>query len=64
MRKKPANVERTRANAVSVAATDGRKCRDVLAESPNKGNAKTQTTPHVQILKLPREQLTIAAWLP
>jgi hypothetical protein len=25
------------------------KCRDLLAESPDKGNAKTQTKPHVQI---------------
>jgi hypothetical protein len=45
------NAERTRGNciAVDVAAAEGRKCRDLLAESPDKGNAKTQTTPHVQI---------------
>jgi hypothetical protein len=46
-----ANAERTRGNciAVDVAAAEGRKCRDLLAESPDKGNAKHQTTPHVQI---------------
>jgi hypothetical protein len=46
-----ANAERTRGNciAVDVAAAEGRKCRDLLAESPDKGNAKNQTTPHVQI---------------
>ena len=46
-----ANAERTRGNciAVDVAAAEGRKCRDLLAESPDKGNAKTQTKPHVQI---------------
>jgi hypothetical protein len=45
------NAERTRGNciAVDVAAAEGRKCRDLLAESPDKGNAKTQTKPHVQI---------------
>jgi len=47
-----ANAERTRGNciAVDVAAAEGRKCRDLLAESPNNGSTKTQTTPHVQIL--------------
>jgi len=46
-----ANAERTRGNciAVDVAAAEGRKCRDLLAESPDKGNAKNQTTPHAQI---------------
>jgi hypothetical protein len=45
------NAERTRGNciAVDVAAAEGRKCRDLLAESPDKGNAKNQTTPHTQI---------------
>ena len=45
------NAERTRGNciAVDVAAAEGRKCRDLLAESPDKGYAKTLTTPHVQI---------------
>ena len=44
------NAERTRGNciAVDVAAAEGRKCRDLLAESPDKGNAKNLTTPHVQ----------------
>jgi len=37
------NAERTRGNciAVDVAAAEGRKCRDLLAESTDKGNAKT-----------------------
>ncbi len=45
------NAERTRDNciAVDVAAAEGRKCRDLLAESPNKDNAKTITTPLVRI---------------
>jgi len=45
------NAERTRGNciAVDVAAAAGRKCRDLLAESPNKGHAKYQAMPHVQI---------------
>jgi hypothetical protein len=49
--KGPPNAERTRGNciAVDIAAAAGRKCRDLLAESPDKGNAKNQTTPHVQI---------------